>query len=129
MNDLEKVKKEEEEIDFEQIQKQIAEERKEQIKNYVYDGYIQDIQWNTDTLKELSDVLLKQYDKVIVYDNSYTDYIQPITTTNTLKNIINALQEFYNKVIDQHKRSCFYIETVESVEHEDHIELIFGHGT
>ena len=113
---------------IEKFKREMDEERKFQIKNYKYVGYEQILQWDVSALNDISEVLLKPTTKVKVYDDEY-EYIEPITTTNTLKNITKAIQDFYNKVIDNDRRSCFYIESVECTEQSEYIELNFSHGT
>jgi len=99
--------------------------RKEiQLKYYKYDGYKQFIQWDVSALRDISNILSKPKQEITIFADSF-EYIKPIKTKNRLKDITEAIQKFYNQVIDDDKRSCFYIEGV-IVEGN---ELNFQHGT
>ena len=82
--------------------------------------------------KELSDVLAdSKVTEVVIYeDYSEYDYMEKITTKNTLKDIVEALQKYYNQLKKDDRGGCFYIETVTIVKISTHkYELIFSHGT
>ncbi len=100
-------------------------------KNGLKKPYEQHIVWDTEALIELSDVLINDIKIVEINDNSnfYVDYLNPIETNNTLADIIKAVQEYYNKVKKEHRRSCFYIEAIVVDHITDKIIIQVQHGT
>jgi len=72
----------------------------------------QNIQWDTNALIHLSEILELDIEKITISDSySYGDIkLQPIACKNTLKNIIEGIQLYYNQLKPLSRRSVIYIE-------------------
>lgn len=91
--------------------------------------YKQQISWDNNTLIELSDILLDN-SEIVIISCDYHSNIDPIETNNNLADIIKAVQEYFNKVKEEYRSSCFYIEGI-NIEWkvENKILLSIDYGT
>ena len=81
----------------------------------------QNIQWDTNALIQLSEILELDIQKIIISDSySYGDIkLQPISCKNTLKSIVKGVQSYYNQLKQQDRRGLIYIEGVQySIENQ-----------
>lgn len=81
----------------------------------------QNIQWDTNALIQLSEILELDIQKIIISDSySYGDIkLQPISCKNTLKSIVEGVQSYYNQLKQQDRRGLIYIEGVQySIENQ-----------
>ena len=81
----------------------------------------QNIQWDTNALIQLSEILELDIQKIIISDSySYGDIkLQPISCNNTLKSIVEGVQSYYNQLKQQDRRGLIYIEGVQySIENQ-----------
>jgi hypothetical protein len=81
----------------------------------------QNIQWDTNALIQLSEILESDIQKIIITDSySYGDIkLQPISCKNTLKSIVEGVQSYYNQLKQQDRRGLIYIEGVQySIENQ-----------
>ena len=75
----------------------------------------QNIQWDTNALIQLSEILELDIQNIIISDSySYGDIkLQPTPCKNTLKSLVEGVQSYYNQLKPQDKRSLIYIEGVQ----------------
>ncbi len=81
----------------------------------------QNIQWDTNALIQLSEILELNIQKIIISDSySYGDIkLHPISCKNTLKSIVEGVQSYYNQLKQQDRRGLIYIEGVQySIENQ-----------
>ena len=75
----------------------------------------QNIQWDTNALIQLSEILELDIQKIIISDSySYGDIkLESISCENSLKSIIEGAQSYYNQLGPEDRRSLIYIEGIQ----------------